>query len=66
MIITGATLTAGVALAVGSHFYKTHATNPKFPFLAGLGLSLIIPTVLMALVIELIMLFAWNPLIWME
>ena len=66
MVITGATLTAGVALAVGTQLYKTQAKNPKFPFLAGLGLSLIIPTFLMALVFELIMLFAWNPLVWME
>ncbi len=66
MVITGATLTAGVVLAVGSHFYKAHAQSPKFPFLAGLGLSVLIPTFLMALVIELIALFAWNPLVWME
>jgi hypothetical protein len=66
MILTGATLTAGVVLAVGAHFYKEHAKNPKFPFFAGLGLSLLIPTFLMALVLELITLLAWNPLVWME
>ena len=51
---------------VGSHFYKAHAQSPKFPFLAGLALSVLIPTFLMALVIELIGLFAWNPLVWLE
>lgn len=66
MIITGATLTAGVVLAVGSHFYKSHAQDPKFSFLAGLGLSVLFPTFLMALVLELIALFTWNPLVWME
>ena len=66
MIMTGATLTAGVLVAVGAHFYQAHAQNPKFPFWAGLGLSVIIPTFLMALVLELIALFAWNPLVWME
>ena len=66
MIITGATLTAGVLVAVGSHLYQSHAQNPRFPFWAGLGLSVIIPTFLMALVLELIALLAWNPLVWME
>jgi hypothetical protein len=66
MIITGATLTASVVLAVGAHFYKEQSKNPRFPFFAGLGLSILIPTVLMALVLELITLFAWNPLVWME
>jgi len=66
MIITGATLTAGVVLAVGSHLYKNQAKNPNFPLIAGLGLSLLVPTLLMALVLELIALFAWNPLVWME
>ena len=66
MLITGATLTAGVALAVGSHLYKNQAKSPHFPFLAGLSLSLVIPTIIMALVLELIALFAWNPLVWME
>lgn len=66
MVITGATLTAGIVLAVGSHFYKAHAKSPKFPFFAGLALSLVIPTIIIALVLELILLFAWNPLIWME
>ncbi|NCY21374.1 hypothetical protein EBX31_05385 [bacterium] len=66
MIITGATLTAGVVLTVGAHFYKAHAKNPHFPFWVGMGLSLLIPTFLMAMVFELIMLLAWNPLVWLE
>ena len=66
MLITGATLTAGVVLAVGARLYGGQSTNPRFPFLVGLGLSLLLPTFLMALVIELIALFAWNPLVWME
>jgi len=66
MVITGSILTLGVAVAVGGHLAKHRIRDPRFPFWVGLVLTLMAPALLMALVIEVILIFTWNPLVWME
>ena len=66
MVITGSILALGVAVAVAGQVAKSRIQDPRFPFWVGLALTLIAPTFLMALVVETILLFTWNPLVWME
>jgi len=66
MIVTGSVLTLGVAVAVASRVLKQKVQDPRLPLFVGFALALIAPTFLMALVVETILLFTWNPLIWME
>lgn len=66
MVITASVLTLGVAVAIGGQVAKHRIQDPRLPFAVGLALTLIAPTFLMALVVEVILLFTWNPLIWME
>jgi len=66
MIVTGSVLTLGVAVAVASRVLKQRVQDPRLPLFVGFALALIAPTFLMALVVETILLFTWNPLIWME
>jgi hypothetical protein len=66
MVITTSILTLGVAVAVAGQVAKHRIQDPRLPFLVGLALTLIVPSFLMALVMETILLFTWNPLIWME
>lgn len=66
MIVTGSILTLGIAVTVAGQVAKNQIRDPRFPFWVGLALTLIAPTFLMALVVETILLFSWNPLIWME
>lgn len=66
MVVTASVLTLGVTVAVAGQIAKHRIQDPRFPFLVGLALTLIAPTFLMALVMETILLFTWNPLIWME
>lgn len=66
MVITASVLTLGVAVAVAGQVAKQRVSDPRFPFWVGLALTLIVPTFLMALVVETILLFTWNPLVWME
>jgi len=39
---------------------------PHFPIWVGLGLTILIPSVLIIFIIEWMSLCSWNPLIWME
>ena len=66
MVITGSVLALGIAVAVAGQVAKHRVADPRFPFWIGLALTLIVPTFLMALVVETILLFTWNPLVWME
>ena len=66
MVVTASILTLGVAVAVAGQVAKHRISDPRFPFWVGLVLTLIAPTFLMALVVETILLFTWNPLVWME
>jgi len=66
MVVTASVLTLGIVVAVGGQVAKHRISDPRFPFWVGLALTLIAPTFLMALVVETILLFTWNPLVWME
>ena len=66
MVVTASVLTLGIAVAVGGQVAKHRISDPRFPFWVGLALTLVAPTFLMALVVETILLFTWNPLVWME
>jgi hypothetical protein len=66
MIIAGSILALGVAVAVAGQVAKHQIQDPRLPLAVGLALTLLAPTFLMALVVETILLFTWNPLIWME
>jgi hypothetical protein len=66
MVVTASILTLGVAVAVAGQVAKHRIKDPRLPFAVGLALTLIAPTFLMALVVEVILLFTWNPLNWME
>jgi len=66
MVITGSVLALGIAVAVAGQVAKHRTQDPRLPFAVGLALTLIVPTFLMALVVETILLFTWNPLNWME
>ena len=66
MVITASVLTLGVAVAVAGQVTKHRIQDRRLPFAVGLALTLIAPTFLMVLVVEVILLFTWNPLIWME
>lgn len=66
MVITGSVLALGIVVTVAGQVAKHRIQDPRFPFWVGLALSLIAPTLLMALVMETILIFTWNPLIWME
>jgi hypothetical protein len=65
MIITSMTLGTAVVLVVGAKLAKHRYDNPHLPLAIGLGLTILIPTFLIAFVLELIVLCTWNPLIWM-
>ena len=64
MVITASVLTLGVAVAIAGQVAKHRIHDPRLPFAVGLALTLIAPTFLMALVVEVILLFTWNPLNW--
>ena len=66
MVITGSILALGIGVAVAGQVAKHRIKDPRLPFWVGLALTLIVPTFLMALVIETILIFTWNPLEWME
>jgi len=66
MVLTTSILTLGVAVAVAGRVAKHRIKDPRLPLAVGVALTLIVPTVLMALVVEVILLFTWNPLNWME
>ncbi len=66
MILTSLTLGAVVALAGGAQLIKHRQDIPHFPIVVGLGLTILIPSAIILLVIEWIALCTWNPLIWME
>ena len=66
MVITASVLALGVAVGVAGKLAKHRVPDPRLPFWVGLALTLIAPTFLMALVVETILLFTWNPLVWME
>jgi len=66
MIITSMALGAAVVLVAGAQLAKHRNDNPHFPIAIGLGLTILVPTFLIAFVLELIVLCSWNPLIWME
>lgn len=66
MVITGSILALGIAITVAGQVAKHRIQDPRLPFWLGLALTLIAPTFLMALVVETILLFTWNPLNWME
>ncbi|NBS54083.1 hypothetical protein EBT23_00680 [bacterium] len=66
MVVTASVLTLGVIVTVASQVTKKQISDPRIPFWVGLALTLIAPTFLMALVVETILLFTWNPLVWME
>ena len=66
MIMTSMTLVAAAVLIVGAQLARHRNDNPHFPFVIGLGLTLLAPTFLIVFVVELILLCNWNPLIWME
>ncbi len=66
MIITSMTLGAAVVLVAGAQLAKHRTDNRHFPIAIGLGLTILVPTFLIVLVLELIVLCTWNPLIWME
>lgn len=66
MIVTASVLAVGVAVAVTGQAAKHRVQDPRLPFAIGLAMTLLAPTFLMALVVEVILLFTWNPLNWME
>ena len=66
MVVTASLLTLGIAVTAASQVAKHRVQDPRLPFWIGLVLTMIVPTLLMALVVETILLFTWNPLIWME
>ena len=66
MIITGSILALGVTVTVAGQLAKHRIRDPRLPFWVGLALTLLAPTFLTALAVETILLFTWNPLIWME
>lgn len=66
MVVTASILTLGVTVAVAGQLAKHRIQDPRLPFVVGLALTLIAPTFFMALVVEVILLFTWNPLTWME
>jgi len=66
MVITASVLTLSVAVAIAGQVAKHRFQDPRLPFWIGLALTLLAPTFLMALVVETILLFTWNPLVWME
>jgi len=66
MVVTGSILALGIAVAVGAQVAKRRTKDPRLPLVVGLALTLIIPTFLIVLVFEIILLFTWNPLNWME
>ena len=53
-------------MAVAGQVAKHRVQDPRLPFAIGLAMTLLAPTFLMALVVEIILLFTWNPLNWME
>jgi len=66
MVVTGSILTLGIAVAVAGQVAKHRIHDPRLPFFVGLVLTLLAPTFLMVLVVELVLLFTWNPLNWLE
>lgn len=66
MVLTGSILVLGVAVAVTGQVAKHRIQDPRFPFWVGLALTFLAPTFIMTLVVETILLFSWNPLLWME
>ncbi|MFZ9874732.1 MAG: hypothetical protein ACO3E8_05145 [Candidatus Methylacidiphilales bacterium] len=66
MVVTASVLAVGIAVAVTGQVAKHRIQDPRLPFAVGLALTLLAPTFLMALVVEVILLFTWNPLNWME
>ena len=66
MVVSASILAAGLTVAVAGRVVKHRIQDPRLPFAVGLALTLIAPTFLMALVVEVILLFTWNPLNWME
>jgi len=66
MILTSLTLGTAVVLVAGAKLAQSRNNNPRIPFLIGLGLAFLAPTLLISFVMEWILLCAWNPLIWME
>ncbi|PAW69926.1 MAG: hypothetical protein B9S30_03735 [Verrucomicrobiia bacterium Tous-C5FEB] len=66
MVLTAMTLGAVGTVAVAAQLFKHRKDIPHFPLWVGFGLTVLIPSVLIVFVIELMALFAWNPLIWME
>ena len=66
MILTSLTLGAAVALAGGAQLLKHRKDIPHFPLVIGFGLTILVPSVLVVLVVEWMALCSWNPLIWME
>ncbi|NBT90201.1 MAG: hypothetical protein EBT50_05120 [Verrucomicrobia bacterium] len=66
MIVTASVLTVGIAVTLAGQVARHRVQDPRLPFAVGLALTLLAPTFLMALVVEVILLFTWNPLNWME
>jgi hypothetical protein len=66
MILTSMTLGAVAVLAGGSQLVRHRKDIPHFPIVIGLGLTILIPSAIILLVIEWMALCSWNPLIWME
>ena len=66
MIVTASLLAAGITVAVAGQVAKHRVQDPRLPFWVGFALTILAPTILMALVMETVLLFTWNPLIWME
>lgn len=66
MLITASVLTLGLAVTVAGQVAKQRIRDPRLPMAVGLVLTLLAPTFLIALVVEVILLFTWNPLNWME
>ncbi|NBR70552.1 MAG: hypothetical protein EBQ51_07870 [Verrucomicrobia bacterium] len=66
MILTTMTLGAVATLAAAAQLAKHRNKIPHFPIWVGLGLTILIPSVLIIFIIEWMSLCSWNPLIWME
>lgn len=66
MVVTASVLAVGITVAVAGQVAKHRVQDPRLPFAIGLAMTLLAPTFLMALVVEIILLFTWNPLNWME
>ena len=66
MIVTASVLAVGITVAVAGQVAKHRVQDPRLPFAIGLAMTLLAPTFLMALVVEIILMFTWNPLNWME